>query len=71
MNKEQLLKSIKERHIPKIGTRVHFKIVNPWSKFPMTLKGKVKETSKTYGCIVIEKGAIAQDEFIIKPSSIL
>ena len=55
----------------KKGDKIEFEILNPNWANPLTMKGVVGEVSNDFGGrIHIQKGAIAQDEFIIRLSSI-
>lgn len=54
-----------------IGEEITFDITNPNWSHPITMRGKVKALQKRFnGLVFIEKGAVSEDEFIIRVESI-
>lgn len=67
MNKKKLAKG----RLPKAGDLITFHISNPNWANPLLMKGKVKESSTAFGGhICIETGAVAQEEVLIRLSSV-
>lgn len=56
----------------KIGEEIKFEIKNPNWTNPITMIGKIKalQSNRFNGVLCIEKGAVSEDEFIIRVESI-
>ena len=55
-----------------VGDNITFDIKNPSWKHPITMKGKIKaiQADRFNGMVCIEKGAVSEDEFVIRVESI-
>ena len=60
----------KLKHL-KIGQEIKFEVSTPGRENPMRMKGKIGSISPIFGGhIHIEKGAVCEDEFIVRLESI-
>lgn len=56
----------------KVGQEITFEVINPNWKYPLTMKGTIKalQSNRFNGMVCIEKGAVSEDEFVIRVESI-